>query len=222
MNDKTKFNSAILVLCACLFVQISCNGQRANISNTQMTRDSDKISTKNAEYAANELAEKLIHTESGIWVTKGFQNEIYYSYALQFSENYSVMFSYILSFESEYGIHWNRNAVRYGTFETNGNVLTINFASVKSSNYNKPEFSDEPIPESLRIKIEVEEIAESRIVVKEHRGKGFYLDNPDYISKDIEITEYTLIAKLVSGKNLFEIHDENTTIELVAERPIID
>ena len=100
--------------------------------------------------------------------------------------------------------------------------MTINFTSVKSSDHNNTKISDESIPESLCIKFEVEEIVESKIMVKEHQGRSFYLDNPNYINKDVEITEYTLIIKQILGKNLFEMHDENTTIELVAERPIID
>ena len=212
MNIKTKFNKVVLVLCAFLFVQIGYSGQTI--------RDDDKMSIEKVGYMEKELAEKLIHTEGGIWVQKGFQNGIHYNYVLQFSKNYSATFSYLVR-ESEQG-PWDRYVLRYGTFETNGNILTINFTSIKGRDYNNTKISDEPILEILCIEIEVEEIAESRITVKEHRGKRFYFDNPDYVNQDIEITEYTLRIKQIFGKNLFEIHHENMTIELVAERPIID
>jgi hypothetical protein len=40
--------------------------------------------------------------------------------------------------------------------------------------------------------------------------------------KEIEITEYKLIAKQIYGINIFESSNENEKIELIAERPIKD
>ena len=112
------------------------------------------------------------------------------------------MFSYVTK---EFERPQNTNVVRYGSFEINGNVLTVNFVSAKGSDYDRPKKSDKSIPESLCIKIEIEEIAESKIMVR-----------------DIETTEHTLIIKQISGKNLFEVYNENTTIEFVARYLIND
>ena len=183
-----------------------------------------KTHSQNSTYAMNELSEKLVTIESGIWSTKrAAKSDSLYYYVLQLSKKDNrVIFSYNTREEDTAHWNWVANVLRYGTFEINGNILTLNFTSVKGSSVNKPNFSDEPLPEILCVKIEVEDIEENKIIVKEQRGKLFHLENPGYILKDIEITEYKLILKQISGKNIFEHHAENTKIELVADRPIID
>ena len=178
-----------------------------------------KIYSQNTTHTMNELSKKLITTEGGIWVTEGAakSDDLYY-YVFQFSKDNNVIFSYNTRENGSARWNWTTNVLQYGTFKTDGNILTINFTSAK----NKQSSSDKPIPKNLCIEIEIAEIAENKIMVKEHRGKAFYLKNPDYIPKDVEITEYKLILKQISGKNIFENHGENAKIELVAERPIID
>ena len=175
-------------------------------------------------YAMNELSEKLITIEGGIWSTKrAAKSDSLYYYVLQFSKKDNhVVFSYNTRENDTVGQNWITNVLRYGTFEMEGNILTLNFTSVKGSSYNKPKPSDEPLLEILCVEIEIEDIEENKIIVKEQRGKLFHRENPGYILKDIEITEYKSILKQISGKNIFEHHDENTKIELVADRPIID
>ena len=60
------------------------------------------------------------------------------------------------------------------------------------------------------------EIIEEKITVKEHHGKAFYLRNPNYEPKDIEIVEYKLKVKQILGNR------QNEKIEFIAERPVID
>jgi len=160
----------------------------------------------------NDYKKKLTQTESGIWVFKGFGNELYYNYVLHFEDN-KVVFS-CNTCKSEYGIPWTSNIVRIGTFEIDSDILTLNFISAKY-------FDKDSLSESLNVKMKIK-IEEIKVTVKEHLGKLFYIENPNYTPKDIEITEYKLIMKRISGKNIFENRNENEEIELIAERPIID
>ena len=203
MNNK--IFQMVLTLIICLFAQTSCSGQQTN---------------QKTGYTMNELTKKLINTERGIWALKGLNNELYYIYSLQFSKNEKIVFSYHTC-EKEYGMCYTINIRRFGTFKIDNNILTINFTSVIGSRYNKPKFSDEPLSENISIKMEIE-IVESKEIVKEHIGKLAYIENPSYTPKDVEITEYKLILKRICGENIFENHNEDARIELIAERPIID
>ncbi|MCL1942980.1 MAG: hypothetical protein FWF54_05465 [Candidatus Azobacteroides sp.] len=202
----------ILILGICLFMQTSCSGQKTNrMINEETTTDKSDTPDKTAS-AMNEPALKLIHTEAGIWSMKGYNNGLYYNYALTFKDN-SVVFTYNTC-EREYGVPWTRNIMRLGTFEVDGDILTLHFTSVQY-------FSDDALPEDLTVKMKME-IEESMAIVKEQRDKTFYLENPNYRPKDIEIIEYKLILKRICGKNIFENHKEDAEIELIAERPVID
>jgi hypothetical protein len=167
----------------------------------------------------NTLSEKLINTERGIWIKNGF-NGLYYIYSLKFYDKNKIGFSYMTS-ESEYGHPYTINIRRFGTFYIENNVLIINFHSVTGSRYNRPKYRDEPLSENCEIKMEIE-IIEEKIILKEHTGKAFYLKNPNYEPKDIEITKYKLKIKQTFGNNIFENNRQNETIEFTAERPILD
>jgi len=174
----------------------------------------------NKAYTGADLSKKLIHTEGGIWTFSGVENGLHYIYILQFYDTNKICFSYDTR-RNKYEAYTN-NIQRRGTFTVENDILTANFTSLTGSQYNSPNPSDEPLSENLSQRMEME-ITERTIMIRQHPGKGFYLENPDYDQSktpEVEATEYKLIVKQVHGNNLFE--NQNEKIEFIAERPIID
>ncbi len=178
------------------------------------------IYPKETERSMDELSEKLINTIFGSWVKRESCDNSHYMYALHFSSENKVTFS-CYTRENSSSLNMKMAVMRFGTFETRGDTLIVNFSEAKGERYGRSGYSDEPLPENLSATFQTE-IVESTITVKETRGKAFWIANPDYIPKDVEITEYKLIVKQISGENLFGNPDKEERIELIAERPIID
>ena len=139
----------------------------------------------------NNLLNKLVNTEGGIWVFNGVNNE-YYKYVLQFSNYNKITFSYKINSDNGYGVY-NINILRNGTFIIENNKVIINFFTVIGKKYNKPNFWDEPLIEKKTIILEINGIIEHKILVKQ-----------------------------INRENIFENHNENTELEFIAEKPIID
>ena len=92
----------------------------------------------------------------------------------------------------KYGLPYICNIFRRGTYYIENNILIISFNTVRRNQYNVPNNDNELTIENTIIRLEM------------------------------EIIEYKLIVKQISGITIFENHNKNETIELIAERPIID
>jgi hypothetical protein len=206
---RTLFTTTIIL--ALVFSMAGCASSSENGGNAV---ENDK------GYIMADLSEKLVNTEGGIWTFSGVDNDLHYIYVLQFYDTNKICFSYDTR-RNEYEAYTNI-IQRKGTFTVENDILTANFTSLTGSQYNSPNPSDEPLSENLSQRMEME-ITERTIMIQQHPGKGFYLENPDYDQSktpEVEATEYKLIVKQVRGNNLFE--NQNEKIEFIAERPIID
>jgi hypothetical protein len=134
-------------------------------------------------YSEDVLTENIINGRFETWENAGYSGNSYYNYQIKFYEENKILF---VPFIKENNGPVISDKSMLGTFYMENNIVTINFTH--NTNIEGPgPFSEDDI-RNIRIKPLAKEID---------------------IRLEINIIENKLIINRISGKNIFEIFNEN-------------
>ena len=149
----------------------------------------------NGKIINKELYGKLTRTELGMWDYNSINDNGKYRYILDFfgnkyfySNNNKILFIHFIENNDKNSIFEYIHYVwREGSFIIENNNIIITFRKVRGSKYNRPNFGDELLIENMVVILEITEISDDKIKIKQ-----------------------------ISGINIFEEHKENEEIEFIA------